>query len=313
MTSVLTKWLSALGLGQRRKPRSAAPARASLGRGLQVLEERRLLIAGANTPGSIEMQFVNDLYQDVLHRSASAAEVGYFLNEVDGGVPFQTIVDNFLNSPEYHASEVAGDFTTYLGRPADPTGAAYWQVQLDSGTRENQFSTSLIASPEYYANHGGSDSGFVMALYQDVLSRSASAGDVAYWDSQLAGGETRSAVAAAFIDSAEHHAALIDGYYLDYLNRPAAPGALGYWQSFLAGGGGVTAFQEQLLLARLGPERYQYAFPQAGGLSATDVQQLLNRAQAASARPDAIIAVVDRNGNILGVRTESGVEAMYAG
>jgi uncharacterized protein GlcG (DUF336 family) len=43
-------------------------------------------------------------------------------------------------------------------------------------------------------------------------------------------------------------------------------------------------------------------------LSTSDVDLLLQRAAAASASRDAIIAVVDRNGRILGVRVESGVD-----
>lgn len=42
-------------------------------------------------------------------------------------------------------------------------------------------------------------------------------------------------------------------------------------------------------------------------ITVDDVQQLLQRAAAASDSNDAIIAVVDRNGRILGVRTEAGV------
>jgi uncharacterized protein GlcG (DUF336 family) len=43
-------------------------------------------------------------------------------------------------------------------------------------------------------------------------------------------------------------------------------------------------------------------------LTAADVEQLLERAAAASSSNDAIIAIVDRNGRILGVRVESGVD-----
>jgi uncharacterized protein GlcG (DUF336 family) len=46
-------------------------------------------------------------------------------------------------------------------------------------------------------------------------------------------------------------------------------------------------------------------------LSAGDVEKLLRRAAAASASNDAIIAIVDRGGRILGVRVEQGVIAMY--
>jgi uncharacterized protein GlcG (DUF336 family) len=48
-------------------------------------------------------------------------------------------------------------------------------------------------------------------------------------------------------------------------------------------------------------------------LSTADVNALLERAAAASASTDAIIAVVDRNGTILGVRVESGVDPAITG
>jgi uncharacterized protein GlcG (DUF336 family) len=48
-------------------------------------------------------------------------------------------------------------------------------------------------------------------------------------------------------------------------------------------------------------------------LTTADVQALLERAAAAVNRNDAIIAVVDRNGTILGVRVESGVSPLITG
>ena len=48
-------------------------------------------------------------------------------------------------------------------------------------------------------------------------------------------------------------------------------------------------------------------------ISEKDVECLLQRASMATSSNDAIIAIVDRSGRILGVRTESGVDAMYAG
>jgi hypothetical protein len=47
-------------------------------------------------------------------------------------------------------------------------------------------------------------------------------------------------------------------------------------------------------------------------LKAAEVKQLLDRASAATASDDAIIAVVDRGGRILGVRVEGGVTAPNA-
>jgi uncharacterized protein GlcG (DUF336 family) len=48
-------------------------------------------------------------------------------------------------------------------------------------------------------------------------------------------------------------------------------------------------------------------------ISAAQVQQLLNRASAATPSRDAIIAIVDRNGRILGVRVEDGVSPLVTG
>jgi len=48
-------------------------------------------------------------------------------------------------------------------------------------------------------------------------------------------------------------------------------------------------------------------------LTADDVETLLKRAAAASASSDAIIVITDRNGQILGVRTESGVSPAITG
>src|SRR3954454_6491624 len=48
-------------------------------------------------------------------------------------------------------------------------------------------------------------------------------------------------------------------------------------------------------------------------LTAADVQALIRRAEAASASNDAIVAVVDRGGRVLGVSVENGVSAAVTG
>jgi uncharacterized protein GlcG (DUF336 family) len=64
---------------------------------------------------------------------------------------------------------------------------------------------------------------------------------------------------------------------------------------------------------RLRVERLEGRDLPAPLLTAADVQALLQRASTANARQDAIIAVVDRMGNILGVRVEGGVSPRITG
>ncbi|HEX7376312.1 MAG TPA: DUF4214 domain-containing protein [Pirellulales bacterium] len=318
MLSLFTSCLSALGFGRRRRTdRRPSPRRGTLGRGWQPLEERRLLIAGgADSAGSVERQFVMELYENVLHRTPAQidqASVDNILDQVDAGVPIESFITMFLTSAEYNVNQVIQDYNQYLGRPPEPAAISSWQTALASGLPEEQLADTLLASTEYYVKQGASDTGFVTGLYHDVLDRAAPAGDITYWDNQLLGGETRSAVAASFLNSIEHLDSVVNSEYQNYLNRPAEPAALAYWSNNLAGGGSLISFQQTLLLARLGPEGYSYTDPLSGGLTPIEVQQLLNRAQAASARQDAIIAITDQNGNILGVRVEQQVTDMYAG
>ena len=55
------------------------------------------------------------------------------------------------------------------------------------------------------------------------------------------------------------------------------------------------------------------AFPTPAPFTTTDVEALLNRASAATASQDAIVAIVDRSGRILGVRVEAGVSSAITG
>lgn len=275
-----------------------------------------LIVGGADSAGSVEMQFVTDLYTEVLHRAPANIDHGHvtdILNQVDAGVPIESFITTFLTSAEYNVNQIIQDYNQYLGRPPEPAAVSSWQMALAGGLPEEQLADTLLASSEYYVDHGGVDAGFVTGLYLDVLGRAAPAGDITYWDNQLAGGETRSAVAASFLNSIEHLNSVVNSEYQNYLNRPAEPAALAFWSNNLAGGGSLISFQQTLLLARLGPEVYHYTDPLSGGLTPVEVQQLLNRAQAASARQDAIIAITDQNGTILGVRVEQQVTDMFAG
>ncbi len=76
----------------------------------------------------------------------------------------------------------------------------------------------------------------------------------------------------------------------------------------------VAAFDAQIDIQNLGsPFKASFNNAEAAGaqnlLTELDVQTLLNRASMASPSNDAIIAIVDRAGKILGVRVEEGVDA----
>jgi hypothetical protein len=97
--------------------------------------------------------FLSALYQDLLGRTPSAAELNGWMG--GGAIADRTGVANgFAFSHEHHLRLVAattGWYQHYLGRPADPDGALYWATQLDQGTHDQVGVATFTSGDEYYA------------------------------------------------------------------------------------------------------------------------------------------------------------------
>lgn len=76
---------------------------------------------------------------------------------------------------------------------------------------------------------------------------------------------------------------------------------------------GIEGLERRDLMAVAGPPVQAPIIPNQPILTPLDVNTLLNRAAGATASNDSIIAVVDRGGNILGVRVEAGVSPAITG
>src|SRR5579862_7942657 len=71
-------------------------------------------------------------------------------------------------------------YRTYLGRAAD-SGMTYWVSQLVQGIPPDAVIAGILASDEYYTRAGGTPQGFVTLLFNDILKRPPSAGEVDFW------------------------------------------------------------------------------------------------------------------------------------
>lgn len=72
-------------------------------------------------------------------------------------------------------------------------------------------------------------SGWVHALYVDVLGRAPADAEAAWWNVRLAGGTPRADVVAAFVAGEEYRGRAIDALYQEYLGRAADPRGRRYW------------------------------------------------------------------------------------
>ncbi|HLN30181.1 MAG TPA: DUF4214 domain-containing protein [Gemmataceae bacterium] len=267
---------------------------------------------------SQEQVFVGLAYQALLNRPVDTSGLAFFSTMLDNGSADRMQVSlTIQNSNEYRTDYVESLYGEFLHRPADPTGLAYFKGLLASGDTYEQVQSLIFGSAEYFQDRGGgTNDGFLDALYNDVLYRTVDPAGRTGFDQELANSVSTTQVAATVLASPEYAQDLVGRLYEYFLHRPVDPSGLSLFTSAL----GQGATDQQVIAAIMGSGEFAAGAqpPQAAGnlnlivnpLDGVDqVGQLIDRAAAASSSNDAIIAVVDRGGRLLGVRVESGVSS----
>jgi hypothetical protein len=192
--------------------------------------------------------YVMQLYQDLLGRAADSASLESWSGQLDTGTSRTQVALAIAHSQEYRQDEVQALYAHYLYRNADPAGlAAFTQVLANGGTLE-QVAAEIVASPEYYQNRVGSTNvGFLAALYEDALGRPIDPTGEAFFSQGLAGGASRSQVAAALFASTEYRQDLVEGYYQSFLHRRADAAGLTSFVEALASSTPDEAVQATIL------------------------------------------------------------------
>jgi hypothetical protein len=108
---------------------------------------------------------------------------------------------------------------------------------LQSGSTWEQVQEWICGSPEYFQKRGGgTNDGFLTALYQDALGRAVDATARAIFDRDLANGMSRTQVADAIFGSDEYRRDLVQSFYRSFLRRPADPQGLDAFAALLSQG-----------------------------------------------------------------------------
>lgn len=187
---------------------------------------------------SLNYRFVSNLYVDTLDRAAGATsdgEIMYWVNQLVGGASRNSVAASFVNSTEARTNLINGFYEDYLARAADPSGLNAFLNAMSAGTTSTQIQLVILSSNEYFLR-AGSNAGFVYNLYSDLLNRTPSLGEAAYWKGLLDSGTSRSSVVNGFLSSTEYLSDVVAASYEAYLGRPADPGGAAYWLSQLQSG-----------------------------------------------------------------------------
>jgi hypothetical protein len=156
------------------------------------------------------------------------------------------------NTPEAQAARL---YQAAFARAPDAGGLAYWAGVLQGGTSLADIAAGFLAGAEFQARYGTLDNtGFVNALYQNVLGRAADASGSAFWTGALASGTSRAQALASFSESAENktdtapllakglwaadpNAASAARLFYATLGRAPDAAGLSYWTTQLESGG----------------------------------------------------------------------------
>ncbi len=192
---------------------------------------------GSLTPQSQNQAFVGQLYNDLLQRPADAAGLAFWTNQLNNGASRQQVVAAIEASGEFQADEVNSLYTQYLHRNADSGGLNFWVAQLNHGATLDQVAAGIVGSQEFFATQGGgTNAGFITALYQDALNRTPDANGQAAFTMALQSGATTGQVAAVVFGSTEFKSDLVNGLFNTFLHRSADPtGLAGFVQALQQG------------------------------------------------------------------------------
>jgi hypothetical protein len=223
-------------------------------------------VQGANQPAasSNTQDLVAQVYRDLLRREADPGGLAFFTNQLDQGMlsRFQFVLA-IESSVEYRTNVVVHLYSQLLHRDPDPSGFSAWVNFLGQGGTKHQLEVSFISSQEYVIRRGGgTSSGFLQAVYQDVLGRAPDPIGLTFWNQILANGESdedtspsyakRREVAASILLSMETTQDQVQRWYCQFLHRSADPIGLSALSKALPQG----LADEQAIAVLVGSQEY---------------------------------------------------------
>jgi len=160
------------------------------------------------------LTFTNSLPADIIWYSGDNinAKLRTALAKVTADHPDLPTADLGLPPHAGHEADLQQLYVTYLDRPADPGGLAFWSKALDAGAYTlSGVAAEFAHSAEHVKNIAGLDAAhLVSAAYQDLFHRAPDADGFSYWVHAVESGQlAQDHVAGAMAEGARGDDALL--------------------------------------------------------------------------------------------------------
>ncbi len=208
------------------------------------------------TTPTTPLPFVDKVYRDLLGTTVDPSGEAYWTSQLNAGASHSQVAYQIETTPpvyQYYGVVVAQQYELYLHRNVDPSGFSYGVNFLAGGGSIEQLAASILGSAEYFqVRGGGSNAGFLTAVYADALNRAVDSSGAAGWEKSLQSGVSRSTVAYGILTSTEGRGDQIASYYESYLHRAAMASELLFWEGQYNHG----ATDQQVIANILGSPEY---------------------------------------------------------
>src|SRR5260370_26264494 len=175
--------------------------------------------------------FIDRAYLDLLQRSPSPTEIAIGLSAL-GGEARATFAGSLDMSDDYYQLLVGSYSQDLLGRPATSAELIFFTGELATKVTDESVQAQIAGSSEFFLASGGTDAGFVTALFKEFLNRPPTSSEQAFFVSLL-GTKSRENVASQILGLSEYDTDLVKSYYLQFLRRPADPAGLSLFSTAL--------------------------------------------------------------------------------
>ncbi|HVA50084.1 MAG TPA: DUF4214 domain-containing protein [Pirellulales bacterium] len=151
-------------------------------------------------PEDGDQNHIQEIYRDLFGRLAEPGGRDFWVAMLTQGTSRSTVAYDIVKlafPEEFQYDTVAALYRQYLGRAPDAAGIQFWTAYLYGGGTIEGMAWALVGSQEYFQTQGGgSNAGFLSALFHDALGRPIDAGSLAYFEGLMDRGLTASDVVA---------------------------------------------------------------------------------------------------------------------
>jgi hypothetical protein len=189
--------------------------------------------------------WVSSLYQNILGRAGSTAEVNAWVSDLSAGAGLSTIAMGFLTSSEYATDVVFADYNSLLRRTPSTQEVQGWVEALAMGIWDTQLQPA--ANDEARGN-------LIQALYLKYLGRVGSPTEIAQWVSDLDSGATVQSVIVGILISPEYQdlqgtkvVTWVESLYQNLLGRAGSAAEISNWVGQFSAGASLASIVKGFL------------------------------------------------------------------